>query len=48
MGIPERFGGPADPLKPVLTPWCLNLPAASDEALGWMLPDRRPTGRLPK
>jgi predicted RNase H-like nuclease len=44
-----RFGGAADPLKPI-TGTCVfeTYPALTMIALDWMLPDSRATGRLPK
>ena len=45
----ERFGGPADPLEPVEgTRVIETYPVLAMIALGWTLPDKRPTGRLPK
>jgi predicted RNase H-like nuclease len=45
----NRFGGPADPLKPVADTWVIETyPVLTMIALGWTLPDSRPTGRLPK
>ncbi|MFY9826163.1 MAG: DUF429 domain-containing protein [Thermoanaerobaculia bacterium] len=44
-----RFGGPADPLERVAdTRVVETYPVLAMIALGWMLPDSRPTGRLPK
>jgi hypothetical protein len=44
-----RFGGPADPLKPVVgTRVFETYPVLAMIALGWMLPDHRVAGRLPK
>ena len=44
-----RFGGPADPLGPLTGTWVLETyPVLTMIALGWTLPDPRPTGRLPK
>jgi predicted RNase H-like nuclease len=44
-----RFGGPADPLEPVTdTRVFETYPVLTMIALGWMLPDSRPAGRLPK
>jgi predicted RNase H-like nuclease len=44
-----RFGGPADPLKPVAdTRVFETYPVLAMIALGWTLPDSRPAGRLPK
>ncbi len=44
-----RLGGPADPLKPVADTRVIETyPVLALIALGWMLPDSRPTGRLPK
>jgi predicted RNase H-like nuclease len=44
-----RFGGPADPLAPVAdTRVFETYPVLAMIALGWTLPDSRPTGRLPK
>src|SRR5436190_21195853 len=43
-----RFGGPADPLATLLpTAVFETYPVLTMIALGWMLPDSRPTGRLP-
>jgi predicted RNase H-like nuclease len=44
-----RFGGPADPLEPIAhTRVFETYPVLVMMALGWMLPDSRPAGRLPK
>lgn len=44
-----RFGGPADPLQPVAgTRVFETYPVLAMIALGWILPDSRVTGRLPK
>lgn len=44
-----RFGGSADPLKPVAdTRVFETYPILTMIALGWMLPDHRAAGRLPK
>jgi predicted RNase H-like nuclease len=44
-----RFGGPADPLEPsVGTRVFETYPVLIMISLGWMLPDSRPAGRLPK
>ena len=44
-----RFGGPADPLEPISnTPVFETYPVLAMIALGWMLPDSRAGGRLPK
>lgn len=44
-----RFGGPADPLKPVVgTRVFETYPVLAMIALGWTLPDHRVAGRLPK
>jgi predicted RNase H-like nuclease len=44
-----RFGGPADPLEPLTGTWVIETyPVLAMIALGWTLPDSRPTGRLPK
>jgi predicted RNase H-like nuclease len=44
-----RFGGPADPLVPIAgTRVFETYPVLSMIALGWMLPDSRAAGRLPK
>ena len=44
-----RFGGPADPLKPVVdTRVFETYPVLAMIALGWTLPDHRVRGRLPK
>ena len=44
-----RFGGPADPLEPIAdTRVFETYPVLTMIALGWMLPDSRPAGRLPK
>jgi len=45
----NRFGGPADPFEPVEgTRVIETYPVLVMIALGWMLPDSRPKGRLPK
>ena len=44
-----RFGGPGDPLEPIAdTSVFETYPALAMMALGWMLPDSRAAGRLPK
>jgi len=44
-----QFGGPADPLEPLKGTWVIETyPVLAMIALGWELPDSRPTGRLPK
>ncbi len=44
-----RFGGPANPHEPVAGMGVIETyPVLVMIALGWTLPDRRPTGRLPK
>lgn len=44
-----RFGGPADPLEPIAdTRVFETYPVLAMMALGWMLPDSRAAGRLPK
>ena len=44
-----RFGGPADPLESTTGTQVLETyPTLAMIALGWTLPDSRPTGRLPK
>ena len=44
-----RFGGPADPLEPIAdTRVFETYPVLAMIALGWMLPDSRAAGRLPK
>jgi predicted RNase H-like nuclease len=44
-----RFGGPADPREPVaMTRVFETYPVLTMIALGWTLPDSRPSGRLPK
>ena len=44
-----RFGGPADPLESIAdTRVFETYPVLAMIALGWMLPDSRATGRLPK
>jgi predicted RNase H-like nuclease len=44
-----RFGGPANPLERVADTRVIETyPVLAMIALGWMLPDSRPTGRLPK
>lgn len=48
-GFLARFGGPADPLEPLAGTRVLETyPVLTMIALGWTLPDIRPTGRLPK
>jgi predicted RNase H-like nuclease len=48
-GFLNQFGGPADPLKSVADTLVLETyPVLAMMAFGWILPDRRPTGRLPK
>ena len=43
------FGGPADPLKPVVATRVFETyPVLAMIVLGWTLPDARSTGRLPK
>ena len=45
----SRFGGPADPIGfPSGTQVIETYPVLTMISLGWMLPDPRPTGRLPK
>jgi predicted RNase H-like nuclease len=45
----SRFGGPADPLKPITgTRVFETYPVLAMIALGWMLKDSRVAGRLPK
>jgi len=45
----SRFGGSADPLEPLAGTWVVETyPVLAMIALGWTLPDPRPTGRLPK
>lgn len=46
----EQFGGVADPLNPVATGGQVfeTYPVLAMLALGWTLPDSRPSGRLPK
>jgi predicted RNase H-like nuclease len=45
----SRFGGPADPFKPVGKTWVFETyPVLMMIALLWTLPDTRPAGRLPK
>jgi predicted RNase H-like nuclease len=45
----EQFGGAADPLNPKAdTQVFETYPVLAMIALGWELPDKRPTGRLPK
>lgn len=45
----RRFGGPANPLEPMLhTSVIETYPVLAIIALGWTLPDTRPAGRLPK
>lgn len=45
----SRFGGPANPLGPWTATWVIETyPVLAMIALGWMLPDSRPSGRLPK
>ncbi len=44
-----RFGGAADPCRPSTATTVLETyPILMMIAMGWMLPDRRPKGRLPK
>lgn len=44
-----RFGGPANPLEPIAdTRVFETYPVLAMMALGWMLPDSRAAGRLPK
>lgn len=44
-----RFGGPAVPLEALTGTWVIETyPVLAMIALGWTLPDSRPTGRLPK
>jgi predicted RNase H-like nuclease len=44
-----RFGGPADPMRPIAhTRVFETYPVLAMIALGWMLPDSRAAGRLPK
>jgi predicted RNase H-like nuclease len=44
-----RFGGPADPLAPVVNTRVFETyPVLAMIALSWALPDSRPAGRLPK
>ncbi len=44
-----RFGGPADPLEPIThTRVFETYPVLAMIALGWILPDSRSAGRLPK
>ena len=44
-----RFGGPADPLEPISNTRVFETyPVLAIIALGWMLPDSRAAGRLPK
>ena len=48
-GFLSLFGGAADPLKPAADTLVLETyPVLAMMAFGWMLPDRRPAGRLPK
>ena len=45
----SRFGGPADPLEPIANTRVFETyPVLAMIALGWMLPDSRAAGRLPK
>lgn len=45
----NQFGGPADPMNPIGNTWVFEtFPVLAIIALGWTLPDHRPTGRLPK
>jgi len=45
----KQFGGPANPLEPVTGNRVFETyPALTIIALGWMRPDLRPAGRLPK
>jgi len=47
--FPIRFGGPNHPLEPVGSSLAIETyPVLTMIALGWMLPDMRATGRLPK
>jgi predicted RNase H-like nuclease len=47
-GFLSLLGGTADPLKPVADTVVLETyPVLAMVAFGWVLPDRRPTGRLP-
>ncbi len=44
-----QFGGPADPLASLSGTWVIETyPVLAMIALGWMLPDSRPAGRLSK
>jgi predicted RNase H-like nuclease len=44
-----RFGGPANPLETLMDSLVFETyPVLTMIALGWMLPDSRPAGRLPK
>jgi len=48
-GFLSRFGGAADPLAPTGGVQVFETyPVLALIALGWLLPDARPTGRLPK
>jgi predicted RNase H-like nuclease len=48
-GFLRVFGVAADPMAPAGKTWVLETyPVLTTIALGWMLPDVRPTGRLPK
>lgn len=48
-GFLKRFGGQLDPLEPVSgTTICETYPVLAIIALGWTMPDTRPSGRLPK
>jgi predicted RNase H-like nuclease len=45
----KRFGGSADPMEPIADARVFETyPVLTMIALGWMLPDSRATGRLPK
>ena len=45
----EKFGGAADPFSPTVDEQVFETyPVLSMIALGWVLPDKRETGRLPK
>jgi len=45
----RRFGGPGDPLAPATNTRVFETyPVLTMIALDWMLPDKRPAGRLPK
>jgi len=48
-GFLRRFGGAADPFEPVASTRVFETyPVLAMIALGWTLPDSRPSGRLPK